>query len=86
MMTDIDFLDVELHELIEGQSFEDDENHEHDLFLFETKDKRYIVYQRITDLTNGETMFNVLREFNDVELAKQEYECWKIEKGNKNGK
>ena len=76
-MSNIDFLNEELHEIIEGQSFQDD-NEEYDLFLFETKDKKYIVYFNLMDLTTGESRFSVMKEFEDVEMARKEFDFYRV--------
>lgn len=71
----MEFLTEEIEEIIEGQSFVL-ENQEYDLFILKLKNNKYIVYFNITNLETNEIAFNTMKEFENVELAKKEFEIY----------
>lgn len=75
MIKKLEFLTEEIEEVIEGQSMIV-ENQEYDLFLFKLKNEKYIVYFNITNLETKDVAFNTMKEFENVELAKEEFEIY----------
>lgn len=71
----MEFLTEEIEEIIEGQSFVL-ENQEYDLFILKLKNNKHIVYFNITNLETNEIAFNTMKEFENVELAKKEFEIY----------
>lgn len=72
-MKQIEFLTEEIEEVIEGRSFDDDEQF-YDLFLFKLKNNIYILYYAIINNETEEIIYSIMKEFDDLEMAKKDFE------------